>query len=149
MTMEMCAAKLELRELADSFATLSDTGAAEALSELFTPDGVLEFQIGFNGELNRIRGREDLLAAFRATLTPDKKMFHLSGQHTVKLNEDLTRAEGIAYCQASFLTEENGVRQITTNNIRYSDSYVKAEGKWFIQCRRSTFLITETRNVAE
>lgn len=32
---------------------------------------------------------------------------------------------------------------VTVNDVRYSDLYRKVDGKWFIEKRRSTFLLTE------
>ena len=57
MTLEMLTAKAELKELVDAFSNLADTKDAQAQGELFTPDGVLEFQMGFDGETQKIAGR--------------------------------------------------------------------------------------------
>lgn len=63
-------AKAELKELVDRFSNYSDLRDAKNLSELFTADGVLEFQTGFDGELQNLSGRETLYQAFEATLKP-------------------------------------------------------------------------------
>ena len=57
----------------------------------------------------------------------------------------MTEAKGTAYCQAVLVTEEDGKDIITTNYVRYTDAYVKADGKWHIKRRRTTFLITDKR----
>ena len=49
MTNEMLFAKMELKELVDRFSDYSDLRDAKSLSELFTSDGVLEFQTGYDG----------------------------------------------------------------------------------------------------
>lgn len=147
MTNEMISAKMELKELVDVFSNLADVKDAEAQGELFTEDGVLEFQMGFDGEIHNIVGRKALVEAFAATIGPCKTVYHISGQHTVTLNDDLTEAEGTAYCEASLVTEENGRDMITTNYVRYADKYVKESGKWYIKRRRTTFMISEKREL--
>lgn len=135
-------AKAELKELVDRFSDYSDLRDAKNLSELFTADGVLEFQTGFDGELQNLSGRETLYQAFEVTLAPSKALYHINGQHIVKLaGED--EAEGISYCQASFINDEDGEEYLTTNYIRYTDNYIKQNGRWYIKRRRSTFLITD------
>ena len=143
MTNEMISAKMELKELVDVFSNLADIKDANGQGELFLPDGVLEFQMGFDGEIQNIAGREALVQAFAATINPCKSVYHINGQHTVKLSDDLTEAEGTAYCQATLVNEVDGRDVITTNYVRYADLYVKMDGKWFIKRRRTTFLISD------
>ena len=143
MTIEMLTAKMELKELVDVFSNLADVKNAKGQGELFTPDGVLEFQMGFDGEIQNIVGREALVAAFSATINPCKAVYHINGQHNVTLNADLTEAEGTAYCEATLVNEEDGKNVMTTNYVRYADSYVKIDGKWYIRRRRTTFLISD------
>ena len=143
MTFEMITAKMELKELVDVFSNLADVKDAAAQGELFTPDGVLEFQMGFDGEVQNIVGREALVQAFSATINPCKAVYHINGQHNVTLNDDLTEAEGTAYCEATLVNEVDGKDVLTTNYVRYSDKYVKVDGKWYIKRRRTTFLISD------
>lgn len=143
MTNEMISAKMELKELVDVFSNLADIKDANGQGELFLPDGVLEFQMGFDGEIQNIAGREALVQAFAATINPCKSVYHINGQHTVKLSDDLTEAEGTAYCQATLVNEVDGRDVITTNYVRYADLYVKMDGKWYIKRRRTTFLISD------
>lgn len=145
MTSEMINAKMELKELVDVFSNLADVKDAKSQGDLFTPDGILEFQMGFNGEVQNIVGREDLVEAFSATINPCKAVYHINGQHNVTLNDDLTEAEGTAYCEATLVNEEDGRDVITTNYVRYADVYVKLDGKWHIKRRRTTFLISDKR----
>ena len=49
MKNEVLIAKMELRELVDTFSNLADIKDAKSQGELFLPDGVLEFQIGVWG----------------------------------------------------------------------------------------------------
>ena len=70
MTMQEMQDRMEIRELTDVFANLADTKEVEKQVELFLPDGKLEFQIGFDGEINEIVGRDALLQAFSGTVGP-------------------------------------------------------------------------------
>ena len=143
MTIEMITAKMELKELVDVFSNLADVKDAKSQGDLFTEDGVLEFQMGFDGEIQNIVGREELVQAFSATINPCKAVYHINGQHNVTLNDDLTVAEGTAYCEATLVNEVDGKDILTTNYVRYSDKYVKVDGKWYIKRRRTTFLISD------
>ena len=143
MTLEMLTAKSELKELVDVFSNLADVKDAASQGDLFTPDGVLEFQMGFDGDVQKIVGREALVAAFSATINPCKAVYHINGQHNVTLNDDLTEADGTAYCEATLVNEVDGQVVMTTNYVRYSDHYVKVDGKWYIKRRRTTFLISD------
>ena len=85
MTNEMLIEKMELKELVDTFSNLADVKDAKSQGELFLPDGVLEFQMGFDGEIQNIVGREALVQAFAATINPCKSVYHINGQHIVRL----------------------------------------------------------------
>lgn len=97
--------------------------------------------MGFDGDINKIEGREALIQAFSATINPCKAVYHINGQQSVTINGD--EAEGIAYCTATLVNEAEGKDIITTNYVRYSDLYVRMEGKWYIKRRRTTFLISD------
>lgn len=149
MTMEIMQAKMELKELVDTFSNLADVKDAASQGELFLPDGTLEFQIGFDGEISNIVGRETLVEAFANTINPCKAVYHINGQHNVTLNEDCTAAEGTAYCQATLVNDEGCTETITTNYVRYTDIYEKVDGKWYIKRRRTTFLIMDKRELGK
>ncbi len=135
--------KMELRELVDTFANLADVKDAKSQGDLFLPDGTLEFQMGFDGEIKHIVGREALVTAFAATIDPCVSVYHMNGQQTISLSEDMTEATGTAYCVATLVNEEDGKMIVTDNKVRYTDEYRKVDGKWYIQKRRTTFLISE------
>ena len=147
MTTEVMRAKMELKELVDTFSNLADVKDAKGQGELFLEDGVLEFQMGFDGEINNIVGREALVAAFANTIEPCKAVYHINGQHNVTISEDGKSAEGTNYCEATLVNEEGGKDIITTNYVRYADVYAKVDGKWYIKRRRTTFLISEKREL--
>ena len=147
MTNEMMTAKMELKELVDVFSNLADVKGAAVQGELFTEDGVLEFQMGFDGDIQNIVGRKALVEAFSATINPCKAVYHINGQHNVTLNDTCTEAEGTAYCEATLVNEVDGKNMMTTNYVRYADKYVKLDGKWYIKRRRTTFLISDTHEI--
>ncbi len=142
MNMQEIQDRMEIRELTDVFANLADTKEVEKQVELFMEDGLLEFQMGFDGEINEIRGRAALLEAFRRTVCPAKNVYHLNGQQTLTSYSE-NEAEGVAYCQATLVNEEDGKDIVTTNYVRYSDIYAKEDGKWYIKRRRTTFLLSD------
>ena len=107
-------------------------------------DTFLLFQLHFTTR-EKIEGKEMLVKAFSAALTPCKSLFHINGQHCVTISENGSEAEGILYSQAMLVNETEGKDVLTSNSIRYTDHYVKIYGKWYISSRRSTFLISEKR----
>lgn len=137
--------RIAIRELTDEFANLADTREVDKQVELFAEDsGMLEFQMGFDGEIHEIKGRSALYNAFFNTVVPAKNVYHLNGQQTLTSYSE-NEAEGIAYCQATLVNEADGKDVTTTNYVRYTDRYVKRDGKWYILKRRTTFLFSETR----
>ena len=141
MTMQELMDRAELKDLVDTFSNLADVKDAASQGDLFLPDGWLEFQMGFDGEINKIEGREALVQAFAATINPCKAVYHINGQHSVTIKGD--EAEGVAYCTATLVNDAEGKDIITTNYVRYSDLYVKMDRKWYIKRRRTTFLISD------
>lgn len=145
MTMQELIDRAELKDLVDTFSNLADVKDAAAQGELFLPDGWLEFQMGFDGEIKKIEGREALVQAFAGTINPCKAVYHINGQHNVTVSGD--EAEGIAYCTATLVNEVDGIDVITSNYVRYSDLYAKVDGKWYIKRRRTTFLISDSHTL--
>lgn len=137
--------KLMIRELVDTFANLADEKKAKEQGDLFLEDGVLEFQMGLDGEIQNIKGRDVLSKAFAATIDPCKAVYHINGQLNIQLNGE--EATGISYCQATLVNDENGKDIVTVNSVRYSDTYAKVDGRWYIKKRRTTFVITEKREL--
>jgi hypothetical protein len=133
--------KFEIQELVNVFATLADEKDAKSQGELFLENGLLEFQMGFDGELQSIVGREALVKAFAATINPCIAVYHINGQHIITLNGDA--ATGTAYCQATLVNDVEGKKIMTVNHVRYRDCYQKVDGKWYLEKRRTTFLISE------
>lgn len=83
MTMQEMQDRMEIRELTDIFANLADVKDVEGQGRLFLEDGVLEFQMGTEGQVNEIRGRQAIVEAFRNTVGPAKLVYHINGQQTL------------------------------------------------------------------
>ena len=141
MTIQEIQDRMEIQEVVNVFANLADVKDAKSQGDLFLEDGTLEFQMGFDGEIQNIVGRDALVQAFSATIEPCKAVYHINGQHVIELNGD--EATGVAYCQATLLNEDNGKDIVTVNSVRYTDEYVKRDGKWYIKKRRTTFMLSE------
>lgn len=146
MTMLEMQDKLEIQELVNVFANLADEKYAKSQGELFLENGMLEFQMGFGGEIQNIIGREELVKAFAATINPCIAVYHINGQHIITLNGD--EATGTAYCQATLVNDVDGKKIVTVNDVRYSDIYKKVDGKWYLEKRRTTFLISEKHEMS-
>lgn len=93
--------------------------------------------------------KDALVTAFAATIEPCVSVYHINGQHTIELNEDMTEANGVAYCVATLVNDVDGKRIVTDNKVRYTDEYSKVDGKWYIKKRRTTFLISEKHELAQ
>lgn len=145
LTLEQMNDEREIRELANVFANLADVKDANGQGEIFLPDGVLEFQMGADGAIQNIVGREALVKAFASTINPCKAVYHINGQHVIQLDGD--EATGTAYCQATLVNEKDGKDMVTVNDVRYTDQYQKSEGKWYVKKRRTTFLLSETHEL--
>jgi SnoaL-like domain len=78
---------------------------------------------------------------------------HFNGQSTTRV--DGARASAVTYCQVHELTVDqktprslNTVGSLKIAAIRYLDSFVKRDGKWFIRQRQVVVDWTETRPLA-
>lgn len=145
MTLEQLNDEKQIRDLVNEFANLADVKDVKAQGELFLPDGKVEFQIGMNGQLQEIKGREHLVQAFASTINPCKAVYHINGQHVIHLNGN--KATGIAYCQATLVKEVDGKDIASVNSVRYFDQYEKRNGKWYIAVRRTTFMIMDSHEI--
>ena len=68
MTLEELIAKQEIQELVNDFSNLADDRNAQGQGPLFTEDAVLEFQMGPEGKVHEIPGRDAIVAAFENTV---------------------------------------------------------------------------------
>ena len=71
---------------------------------------------------------------------------HFNGQSTTRV--DGARASGVTYCLVHKLRIDGSARSLMIAAIRYLDSFVKRDGRWFIRQRQVVVDWTETRTLA-
>lgn len=134
-----------LKNLVDTFSTLSDTKEAEQQSLLFTEDATVKTYIG--GKLvTELKGRKQIAEVFGNFLAKQETIYHINGQQTVTLNGD--HATGISYCQVAMIAVVDGKRMITQQGVRYNDEYQKIDGRWYIKNRVSNFMWRDTKELS-
>ena len=128
--------RIALKDLVDTFSTLSDRKEVRAQTQLFTPNATVETYRG--GVLvTKLTGRKEMEDAFGRFLKLFETVYHINGQHTVTLNGD--RASGISYCMVTLVGTENGKKMKTSLGVFYNDDYVRENGRWLIAKRVSNF----------
>ncbi len=140
MDLKELQAKFELKELVDTFSTLSDTKSVYEQTLLFTENSLIE--VYMDGKKTfELHGRKEIENAFTPFLAPFKNVYHQGGQQTItELTE--TTAKGTAYCLVVLVDEENGKKRITKHGVVYNDEFVKVDGKWYFEKRISNFVWT-------
>lgn len=134
------AQRLALRELVDTFSNLADEKNVAAQIPLFTADA--HINVVMDGkEVFDLHGQQQILEAFSGFLAQFSVVYHINGQQTVEIHDDV--ASGIAYCQVVLIKEEEGQRIKQTSGVRYHDRYVFQNGKWLIAERLSNFMWTD------
>ena len=138
MDLKELQAKFELKELVDTFSTLSDTNSVYEQTLLFTENSLIE--VYMDGKKTfELHGRKEIENAFTPFLAPFKNVYHQGGQQTItELTE--TTAKGTAYCLVILVDEENGKKRITKHGVVYNDEFVKVDGKWYFEKRISNFV---------
>lgn len=128
--------KMALKELVDTFSTLSDGKEAEKQTLLFTESAIVETLL--DGQvISSLKGRHQIGAAFDTFLKQFEIVYHINGQQTVKLNGD--QATGTCYCFVTLIGMQDGRRMKTSIGIYYNDAYVREGGQWLIARRTSVF----------
>ena len=138
MTVEEMQAKMEIQELVGKFSNLEVNVPPQM--KLFTKDTHVQVYMGEKLAFD-IHGVEELEKIFSQFTAAVKRSHHMNGQHVIKVNGDT--AEGILYCRAALVTEEDGKEFISDNFIYYEDVYKKIDGKWLIAARTTHFNITD------
>ncbi|WP_141501133.1 nuclear transport factor 2 family protein [Paenibacillus luteus] len=142
MSLEILEAKLELRQLVDSYATLTDAKKVSEQMLLFTPD--TRFKVYFGEQLvSDVTGTEQLEQEFNGHVSLVKRYFSTNAQHTVKIDGET--ATGVLFSQTKMVRDEEGIEMITDYSVQYHDVYVLQNGKWLIKERISHYIIVETR----
>jgi hypothetical protein len=144
MSLEILEAKVELKELVDTFSNLADEGNVPGQMPLFTKDTVVKVYMGTNLVFD-INGTTQLEQIFTDFTKDVKRSYHMNGQQDVIIDGDT--ATGIVYCLVKLVSEEDGKEYVTEHSIRYDDKYIRQSGKWLISERISHFNITEKRAI--
>lgn len=122
--------RLAIRELIEAYAHCADRRDAKGQMSLFTADS--HFVVYMNAKdpkpSQELHSREALAPVF-ADLDRYAATMHFVGQSTI-LSISGNRATGEAYTLAHHLTVENGKRRLMIATLRYSDRFVKIDGKW-------------------
>jgi hypothetical protein len=134
--LEQAADRLAIRNLVDQYAYCADTRDAQGQMALFTED--TRFIVFMDAKApiptQVIIKRADLFPVFD-NLNTYRATMHFNGQSTVLELNDNT-AKGITYCIAHHQTLTDGVQKLMIANIKYHDSFVKQNGKWFFAERK-------------
>jgi hypothetical protein len=143
MSLEIIQTKIELRELVDAYATLTDEKSISDQMRLFTTD--IRFKVYFGDQLvSDISGTTQLEEEFNGHVSHVKRYFSFNGQHVVNVNGD--DATGVVYSQIKMVRhDEEGKEVLTDYSVQYHDVYIRHNGKWFIQERISKYIIVEAR----
>lgn len=142
MTTEVSKDKEALRDLIDNYAILGDEKKIREQMQLFTPDAT--YKVYMNGILvANTSGIDTLEKEFHGHASLVKTYFTLNGQHTIKL--DGNKATGISFSQIKMIREPEGKTTITDYSVKYDDTYIRQDGKWFIKDRIGYFMILEER----
>lgn len=145
MTQEIMKAKMEIKELVDTFSILADEKDVKTQAGLFTEDAVLT---SYQGEqkISEQRGREEIEAGCAAFLALFDTVYHMNGQQVVHVEGD--HAKGKSYCQVVLIGKnEEGKRVRNMQGVWYEDEYVKQDGRWLIANRTSHFTWTDIKEV--
>lgn len=127
--------RLAIRELVDNYAYCADTRNAKGQMALFTEDTLFEvYYDPKSGTPSQVINNRDGLFPVFDNLNVYNATMHFNGQSAVTLNGD--KATGIAYCMAHHLTLEGDKQKFMVAAIRYEDSFVKQNGKWFFAKRK-------------
>jgi ketosteroid isomerase-like protein len=131
---EQVADRLAIRELVDAYAHCADRRDAAGQMALFTED--TDFQVYMDSRdptpTQHLRGRQALAPVFDELNTYQTTM-HFNGQSTMVL--DVYRATAVSYCLAH-LKVEGTVRHPMIAAIRYLETFVNIDGRWFFsQCK--------------
>jgi hypothetical protein len=145
---EEMADRLAIRELVDAYAYCADRRDATGQMALFTPDTHFVVYMDAKSAIpsQELRGRESLAPVFE-NLNSYKATMHFNGQSTVQL--DGSRATGVSYCLAHHVAAQGGIESLMVAAIRYLDTFVKQEGRWYFAERKLMVDWIETRPLSD
>jgi SnoaL-like domain len=139
--------RLAIRELIDAYAYCADRRDVAGQLALFTEDTELVvFADSRNPEpTQRFRGRAALVPVFDE-LKNYRATMHFNGQSRTRVNG--ARASAVTYCLVHELAVDDTAHTRMIAALRYLDSLVKKDGKWFIRQRQVAVDWIETRPLA-
>jgi len=136
--------RMALKNVVDTFSNLADEKKITEQMELFTEDA--EVSSIADGKINSTYvGKKAIGEAFAKYLALFHTVYHINGQQTVEINGDT--AQGISYCQVVLIGNIEGKEMQRKAGVRYTDTYVKQNGKWLIKKRVSNFMYNEMQAV--
>jgi bile acid 7-alpha-dehydratase len=136
--------RMALKNVVDTFSNLADEKKITEQMELFTDDA--EVSSIADGKINSTYvGKKAIGEAFAKYLALFHTVYHINGQQTVEINGDT--AHGISYCQVVLIGNIDGKEMQRKAGVRYSDTYVKQNGKWLIKKRVSNFMYSQVQAV--
>jgi hypothetical protein len=122
--------RLEIQDLAATYARGVDRRDFELLEGVFTPDARLAVHYGDPAKVeprNEMRGVAQIMKGMR-TILRYRATTHFVGNQTVRIEGDQARGE--TYCLAHHIHEENGRWLDYVMSIRYADHCVRRDGQW-------------------
>jgi 8-oxo-dGTP pyrophosphatase MutT (NUDIX family) len=120
----------EIRELTARYCWHVTHGEGEQVAMLFTRDGLLDVR---DGQFKPVRGRDDLLKFYRASVREPELAVPFIHNHIIELDGD--EARGTCSIDARFI--RNGESVLAAGY--YEDRYRREDGKWRFAERRLTF----------
>src|ERR1700693_2920557 len=133
---EEAADRVAIRELVESYAHRADRRDATGQMSLFTPDAhfVVYMDAKDPKPSMELHSRDELAPVF-ADLNQYAATMHFLGQTTIQtLTRD--RGDGETYCMPHHLTIKDGNRRLMIAALRYTDTFVKADGAWQFAARQ-------------
>jgi len=146
LTPTEAADRLAIRELFDAYAHCADRRDAEGQKALFTED--TRFAVHMDGDGSEptyvLEGRDALTPVF-ADLNRYEATTHFNGQSTITMDGE--RATGESYTIAHHVFTDEGARKIMIASLRYLDTFVKIDARWYFAERTLILDWSETRSM--
>jgi uncharacterized protein (TIGR02246 family) len=131
--------RLELRSLVDAYAFAADQRDRASFAGVFTVDGTLA--TGQGGP--RYVGQPAIASVLNWVEERFDKTMHFVGNQSAQLQGDV--AQGLVYCLAHHISNNDGAPRDTVMFVRYVDRYVRTADGWRIEERELNIEWQETR----
>ncbi len=125
-----------LRQLAMRYAQAADSRDYEAFRELFVEKGAIHIHHGDPASTEpeySLDGLETIVSSMKGLEEYEKTQHHVTNQ-LVEVDGD--HATGQTYCTAHHIYRVDGAPWNLTMAIRYSDRFVRKDGRWYFEERR-------------